>query len=430
MTRDPPELRGRAAIGLGVAACLVLVIGIFGWAARATIASAVVAAGEVDAAPARHPVQHPEGGVVAALMVHEGDAVEVGQVLLRLDGSALRAEFDLVATQLVEAAARMVRLRAERDGAAFPDAPPDAPRGAAARQALAAQHRLFDARRATLARQVAQLAERRVQAEAELQGLARQLDAMAQEATILHDELVLQETLLSRGLAAAVRSRDLGRETARLDASRAAIDARAAGLHGHIAEIAVQAETLQAQHREDAEEQLAQTGLQQVELQARHAVLTTRIEALDLRAPASGIVHGLMVTAPGAVLRPAEPVMQILGRDSIPTLALRVAPDDIDHVRLGQAAMLRFPALAARQFDELPGVVVAISATTFADDRTGATHYRVAVTLTDAARAMLNDRALVPGMAVQAFLTTGTRTPLAYLLDPLRDHLSRAMREP
>lgn len=122
--------------------------------------------------------------------------------------------------------------------------------------------------------------------------------------------------------------------------------------------------------------------------------------------------------------------MQILTRDPVPHLALRARPDDIDHLHIGQPAMLRFPALAAHDLPELVGTVTAISAATFADERSGARYFRVEVALTDSARAALGARTLVPGMAVQAFIATGQRTPLGYLLGPIGDHMRRALREP
>ena len=430
MTGPVTELRARGALALGLASCLVLMIGIFGWAARASISSAIVASGEVDAAPSRHPVQHPDGGVIDELRVREGDAVTAGQVLIRLNGDALDNELRFVLAQLNELEARQMRLRAERDAADFPVLAPDRIGDRAFVAALGAQLRLFVARRDSLERQHAQLVQRRRQTEAELAGLVLNRGQMNTEQALLNEELQTQRTLRARGLARSEQVSALARAAARLAGSRAAMDARDAELRGQITEIALQIGSLGAARREEAEQAFADTGMQLIEVQARQAALTARRDALDVRAPASGVVHDLTVPAAETVLRPAEVVMQILAHAETPSLMVRVSPDDIDHVDIGQPAMLRFPGLAQHDLPDLPGVVTTVSATTFIDERTGVHHFRVTIRPTVDAMETLARFELVPGMSVQAFLTTGERTPLAYLVSPLRDHFARALREP
>ncbi|MCB1390082.1 MAG: HlyD family type I secretion periplasmic adaptor subunit [Rhodobacteraceae bacterium] len=427
---DLPDLRARSAIALGATACVILLTGLIGWAASAAIVSAVVAMGEVDVEAYSHPVQHPEGGVVADLLVHEGQNVVAGEILLRLDSSAQRTEYDFVAAQIIETEARMVRLRAERDGIGFPSLPLSAMTDRPRMHALGAQLRLFDARRETFERQRAQLLQRRRQSEAELEGLIAQRAQLDAESEILRVELRNQQQLRDRGLTVSARVSELARDSARLAGSRAALTARDGELHGQITEIALQTAALSAARREEAEEQFADAGLQMIELNARRAALGSRLAAREVRAPATGVVHGLVLAAAGTVLRPAEVVMEILSPPPEPVLTVRVSPDDIDHIDPGQPAMLRFPGLASRDLPDLPGRVTAISAASFVDERTGARHFRVQIVPARETLAMVGRDALIPGMSVQAFIATGVRTPLAYLLDPLRDHFARAMREP
>lgn len=425
-----PELKAGSPIALGFTACVILLTGLVGWAASAAIISAVVAMGEVDVAPYRHPVQHPVGGVVAQLLVHEGQEVAAGELLIALDNAAQRTEFDFVEAQILEAEARLMRLRAERDGLDFPVVPVSAMADGVRMRALRAQLRLYDARRETFERQEAQLLQRRRQAEAELQGLIVQRQELEAESDILHQELDSQQTLRDRGLTPATRVSELARANARLAGSRAALGARDGELRGQITEIALQISALGAARREDAELQFAETGRQLIELNARRAVLSSQLAALEIRAPTAGVVHNLTLAAAGSVLRPAEEVMQILAAPPKPALTLRVSPDEIDYIHVGQLAMLRFPGLTARALPDLPGRVTAISAATFADERTGTRHFRVEIMPTAETLSALGEDALVPGMSVQAFIATGVRTPLAYLIDPVRDHFARALREP
>lgn len=421
---------------LGAFAALVLVLGIGLWAATVPIDGAILASGEVDAASQRHLVQHATGGIVAELAVREGQDVAAGALLLRLEGGTLNEEWALIESQLAEARARALRLTAERDGAllvAPPTPPPDARddpvTDRAFRRALTAQQSLFQARSETLQRQAQQIGQRRVQLDAQLAGLAAQDSALAAEGVLLAEELANQQTLRARGLTEASRVVALGRESARLDGSRAALSARMAELRGQIVELELQVDTLIATHRTEAETQLAELGVGLLELSARRAILAERRAALTLRAPVAGTVHGLAALAPGAVLRAAETAMQIVARAQHPVLALRVRPTDIDHVSAGQSVRVRFPALA-QTLPELSVTVLTISAAPFVDERSGARFYRIEATLSDDALAALDGQSLRPGLAVEAFLSTGARTPLAYLFAPITDHLDRALREP
>lgn len=424
------ELSVRGPATMGLMACAVLLLGLFGWAARAAIISAVVASGEVDVAPFTHPVQHPDGGVVAEVLVREGQVVNAGDVLIRLDDRTLATEMDFIQSQIIEGEARQVRLRAERDGADFPPIHLSMMYDRARVVALGAQLRLFDARRETFERHQQQLVQRRRQSEAELEGLIAQRVEVDAEAALLREELENQQELRRRGLAVSAQVSELARANARLQASRAGLEARDTELRGEVAEIALQSASLQAERREEAEVQFAETGLQLIELRARRAAMQARLDALELRAPATGVVHALMLPAPETVLRPAQEVMQILAAPPEPVLTVRVSPDEIDHIERGQRAFLRFPALASRNLPDLPGVVTNVSAATFADERTGQRHFRVQIVPTPETLRVIDRAELVPGMSVQAFIATGMRTPLAYLVDPIRDHFARALREP
>ncbi|MFN4098871.1 MAG: HlyD family type I secretion periplasmic adaptor subunit [Pararhodobacter sp.] len=430
MMDDLPELKAGGPLALGLGSTLVMLVGLLGWAAQAAITSAVVAMGEVNVAPYRHPVQHPEGGVISEVLVQDGQQVSAGELLMRIDGSVLQTEIDFVQTQIAEGEARQVRFRAERDGTDFPPLPANVTMGPELLRALGAQLRLYDARRDTYERQQAQLLQRRRQAEASLDSLILQRAQMEEEFAILGAELQNQQALRDQGLTVSTRVSELARDYARLAGSRAALEGRDNELRSQITEIILQSESLQAQRREEAEVGFAETSLQLIELRVRRAALQARLRRLDLRAPAGGVVHAMAITAPDSVLRPVDVVMQIVAPPSAPVLTLRVNPDEIEHVFLGQPTMLRFPGLASRNLADLPGRVTNISAATFVDERSGLRHFRVDVVPDPDSMQALGPRALVPGMSVQAFITTGVRTPLDYMLDPVRDHFARALREP
>lgn len=413
----------RGPLRLGIAASLVLLICAIGWSTQARLASAVTASGEVDVAALRHPVQDPLGGSVADVAVREGQTVTAGDLLLRLDGTDLRREHNLIRAQLAEIDARIIRLAAEIQSQPLPDDRPQT-------QAMAVQADLFQARAATLSGQLQQLTQQQAQAEAELISLDAQRDAQQQERSLIEAELETQATLQARGLVPGNRTTALARDQVRLIGAQAALASRATELQGRIEHLALQRQAVSTERIEAAQNELIEARASRLSLSARNAEIETRLARLELRAPVSGLVHGLTIAAQGAVLRPAEIAMQILPRDAAPNLALRVRPDDIDHLYVGQAARLSFPALERRGLSDLEGEVTTISAATFTDERSGNRYFRVEVALNARSHSRLAGRSLLPGMAVQAFLSTGKRTPIEYLLSPIRRHMRGALSEP
>lgn len=418
----------RAPLILGLVAALALLSGIVLWAGIVPIAGAVVVSGEVDAARMRHPVQHPEGGLVERVAVQDGQSVSAGDLLMRLDGALLHQEWQLVEAQLREIEARALRLRAERDGAPWPDIRPAG--GGERDQAHAAQRRLFEARADTLRRQAAQLSQRRAQAEAELAGLSVQDTALTDEAALLAEGLERHRALHERGLSPADRVALLEREAVQLAGRQGALRARQAELRGQIAEIVLQSETLNAARREEAEAQLAETVALQLELLSRRTVLAERRARLELRAPVAGRVHALAVTVAGVVLSPGDTVMQIIPQDAEAQITVRLRPDDIDRVYPGQPAQLRIPAFPDLDMPPDAARVRDVSPAGLIDERSGARFFRATLDLTGAGRTALGGRQLVPGMSVQAFIATEARSPLSYLLEPVQAQMHRAMREP
>ena len=296
-------------------------------------------------------------------------------------------------------------------------------------EVMAAQRRLFDARREAQGRQLEQLSDRQAQTEAQILGLGAQDEAMVLEAALLAAELAQQRDLQDRGLTQMSRVTALEREAVRLEGRRAALSARASELRGLVADIGHQIEALRASRRDEAIGLLAETGAQLVELTARRAALAERRALLQIRTPVAGVIYGMVPMADGMVLRPGEPLMQVLERSQTPRLTFRVRPQDIDDVHVVQVATVQFPGMDAT-LSGLDAVVTAISAATFSDDRTGVPFFRVDMELTPDALRTIQDLPVLPGLSAQAFLSTGARTPLAYFLSPIAEQFNRAMRDP
>ena len=428
-----PATAMRRPVLLGFCALLVLVLGFGLWATTTNISGAIVAQGQIEVERDRQIVQHPDGGVVEAIEVAEGQQINAGDLLLRLDGAALRSELTIVAGQLSELTARASRLAAERDEKAelaFPDELLTQAAGSADVAAqVEGQRRLFEARRDTLAEQRNQLGKRVDQIRSQADGIAAQRVALEKQLALIDKELASQQSLLDKGLAQAGAVLALQREQARLEGQIGELVAALAQTEGQVTEIQIQIAGLATRRREEATAELREIGPLMLELAERRRALVERIDRLDIRAPVSGVVLGLQVTTPRAVLRAADPVLYIIPQDRALVITARIAPIHIDEISVGQAAELVFSAFSSRETPHLAGQVTLVSADVLSDPQTGAAYFLAELELAPGEQARLGEQVLLPGMPVDVFLQTGRRTPLAYLVKPFTDYFSRAFRE-
>ena len=425
------SVRGPVLLGL---VALALLLGGFGaWATMTRLSGAIVAPGRIEVELNRQVVQHPDGGVVAEIDVIEGAAVTAGDVLIRLDGTLLRSERAITLGQLHELVARRARLTAERNGEPAPVFPADlaalAGTDAAVDELLDGQVRLFAARLDTFTTTNEQLRRRIGQIGSQIEGVDAQKAALDTQLGLIQTELHNQQALLEKGLAQASTVLSLEREQARLQGLQGELTASRAQAEGRITEIELEISRLASARIEDAENELREIGPALMELAERLRAVDERISRLDLRAPVSGVVLGLAVTTPRAVIRAADPVLYIVPQDRPLVIATQVAPIHIDQIHVGQPVELVFSAFSSRTTPHLKGKVSVISADAFTDQKTMASFYRAEIVLDDGEIAKLEDQTLLPGMPVEAFIQTEAQTPLAYLLKPFTDYFSRAFRE-
>lgn len=428
-----PQWSARGPIWLGLAALVVLVLGFGLWAGVARIAGAVVAPGQVEVEQRRQVVQHPDGGVVSEILVQEGQSVEAGQTLIRLDGVLLGTELAIVEGQYFEILARRGRLeaeRAERPAITFPE---ELTREALRKPQLMAvmegQTSLFRARLDTLAQSLGQLSKQAEQIRAQIRGIDAQEKALRQQRDFIAQELRDQRTLLEKGLAQAPRVLALEREAARLDGLVGEATAGRAQAETQLAEIDLSRLEKTAAYREQAETELRDLGYRELELAERRRSLSEQIARLEIRAPVSGIVQELQVTTPRSVIRAAEPILYLIPQDRPLVVAARVSPINIDEVRPGQQVVLRFSSFSSRTTPEIDGILSRVSADALIDQTTHMSYYRAEVTIPPEQSAKLGKMALIPGMPVEVYIQTGKRSPFAYLAKPLADYFTRAFRE-
>lgn len=429
---DDPKQRWSTTgpMTLGLIALLVLVGGFGTWAVMAQITGAIIASGQIEVDRNRQVIQHPDGGVVDAILVQEGDAVLRGDTLIRLDASLLISELAVVEGQLFEIIARRGRLEAERDGELKPTFDPllsDAPQGASL---IAGQTRLFDARLESNLRAIEQLQQQRAQISSQISGIAAQQTALVTQSDLIQQELTDQQTLLRQQLIQASRVLALQRQEANLLGRVGELTASAAQAAERRTEIEILILTLASTRREEAITRLRDLQYNELELSERRRTLRQRLDRLDLRAPVSGIVYGMQVFAEQSVIRGAEPVMFLVPQDRPLVIATKVQPTDIDQIHLGQDVTLRFSAFDQRRTPELMGTVTLVSADIFVDEVTQMSYYQAEVQLNEGeAEKLPEDMVLIPGMPVEAFVRTADRSPMDYLLKPLADYFAKAFRE-
>lgn len=410
----------------------VLVGGIGGWAALASISGAVIAPAMVVVESHRKNVQHLQGGIVGKIRVRDGDVVKSGDLLIRLDDTLVRANLGIVTSQLDELLARQARLEAERDGIdrlLFPEALTDRQSETDIARSIAGQTRLWSARREALAGQRAQLREKIGQLRQEIVGLAAQRDAKIEEIALIKDELNGLKALATRGLVPKTRLVALQRQAAQLTGDRGRFIAEIARAESSIGETEIQIIQLERDRRTEVVSELRDVQTKISELSERKIAAEDQLRRIDIRAPIGGYVHQLGFHTIGGVIPPGETILQIVPAKDILLIEARLDPADIDQVYVGQAATVRFPGFNQRTTPELVGRLQHISADIAKDARAEVEFYKVRVTLAEQELARLGQKTLVPGMPAEIFLQTEQRTALSYLVKPLSDQFQKAFRE-
>jgi membrane fusion protein, type I secretion system len=410
----------------------VLVVGVGGWGATAVISGAVVASGSLVVDTNVKKVQHPTGGIVGELRVRDGDRVHAGDIVVRLDETVTRANLAIVSKGLDELRARKARLESERDGWDTIIFPAQLVAGASDPDLAAAmdsERKLFNLRKTARKGQKAQLQERVAQLGEEITGLTAQQNSKAKEITLVERELAGVRDLWNKNLVQLNRLTALEREATRLDGERGQLIAAAAQAKGKVAETALQILQIDQDLASEVAKELREVDGKIGEFVERKITAEDQLKRVDIRAPQDGSVFQLAVHTVGGVITAGDPIMLIVPEADNLSVEVKVNPQDIDQLQLNQKAILRFSAFNARTTPEIEGIVTRISADTSTDQRTGQTYYTLRISMPAEQIERLGNVKLLPGMPVEAFVQTGERTMLSYLMKPLHDQVMRAFRE-
>jgi HlyD family type I secretion membrane fusion protein len=441
LTRGPlalldgePEPAGRAELKrLRRHALLPLLIAgllLAAWSTSAPLAGAVVAPASVKVELNRKTVQHQEGGIVRELRVRDGQAVRAGDALMVV--ADLRSDADLAVLKDRWRATRVRIARAEAEARLADrfEPPAEIARDARAAVHLAREAAIFTTRRQALQEHGALLRTQAFEANAQAAGLQAQIDATGQSVRLSDEELALNDKLAAEGFVH--RSRLIGLQRVSSDyrtrlaehrSELALVRQRAGELQARVAQLRLQ---LQAQ----AVEELREANAALHELEQRLRPSQDHVERQTVRAPVDGTVMALRVAGPGAVVAPREPLLDVVPAREQLVIEARIAPQDIEHVRVGGAAEVRLLGSQARLLPPLPARVVFVAADRRTDERSGQSWFDVTVEVDAVAARQPDGPRLQPGLPAELYITTAERTLLQYLLQPLQLFSHRALREP
>lgn len=407
----------------------LLVVGLGGWVAVAELSGAVISHGTVVVDGRAKKVQHIEGGIVAAIHVRNGDHVRQGQVLVVLDDTQTRAELGIIHSQLNELRARHARYMAERNHDAEISFPNDLRERDEARAIISGEERVMKEARETRERQKEQLALRVGQIEKEIEGVISQREAKKRELGLIEHELASVRDLYERKLTPATRLYGLEREQTRLAGEHGSLTSQNARLEGQISEIRLQILAIDQTAIAEAQRELRNADARIAELRERSIAQQDRLGRMEIRSPQDGIVHELAAHTVGGVVTPAEPIMVIVPDGKALDIELRISPAEIDQVHVGQPVRLRFTSFNQRTTPEKRGAISYLSADISHDPKSRLDYYVATVALDGGEDFKVGDQQIMPGMPVEAFVTTPARTALSYFVKPFTDQVSRAFRE-
>jgi HlyD family secretion protein len=417
---------------IGLAVVLVLAGGFGGWASTVQISGALIAPGAIVVESNVKKVQHPTGGVVGEVRARDGDVVKAGDIVVRLDDTVTKASLAIVVKTLNGLYARAARLEAEQRGEDKITFPPQLTERASdpdVQNVMTSESKLFEVRVTGRTGQKAQLRERIAQLNEEISGLSAQEKAKDKEIALIEKELVGVRQLYEQHLVQLTRLTTLERDAARLNGERAQYISSRAQAKGKITETELQIIQVDKDMVSDVSKDLRETNDKIGEFVERKVTAEDQLRRVDIRAPQDGMVLQSTVHTVGGVITAGDAIMMIVPQADDLQVEAKVEPKDIDKLQIGQKTLMRLTAFNQRTTPELNGLVTRVSPDVTTDQRTGQSYYTIRVSLPPAEVARLGDVKLIPGMPVEAFVQTGDRTMLSYLIKPLNDQLMRSFRE-
>jgi HlyD family type I secretion membrane fusion protein len=402
------------------------------FSAFAPINRGSVASGRIDVQGQRNIIQHLDGGVVQAIYVKEGDHVEPGQLLVKLDDRSAKLGLQLLEQQARQLRIEQSMLQAERSGSAViawpADILADAARNPDTAKSLATNQTLLNNRRATREAQKAVLREQNSRLQAQIVGFESQKQGLAEQARLIKLEADSLTQLYDKGLTTRTRILALQRNAADLEGSMGSVEAQVQQNKVQMGENNLRMIGIDNDMQEQNAKRLTELQTQLFELGDRISTQALVVERTAIKAPSGGIVLNRSVNSIGMVIRPGEPIVEIVPDNKL-IVSVNVKPQDIERVKVGSKAIVKMSGLNVQTTPQLHGKVIYVSADALTDKDRGVSYYVARVEVPPSEIRKLGEIKLTPGMPAEVMIDAGARTVLSYLLQPISAAFGRAFTE-
>lgn len=422
----------RAFLRWGMWLVIVGFGGFLSWASFAPLDRGVPVSGSVVVTGNRKAVQHPGGGVIAQLRVHDGDKVQAGQVLVVMNTVSTQTRRDALQSQLRSLQLQTARLRAERTGDSDLTLPPEllaAQDEPEVVEQLALQRQLLINRRAALRSELAAVDEGVAGTEALLAGMQSLLRSKQQQKQLLNEQLSGIRGLAAKGYVARNQLLSMEGQLANVEGEMAETHGSIGRLQRQVIELRLQAQQRRDEYSKEVNSQLADGHAQSAALKNQLEKAEADLHDTQIRAPVAGTVVGMAVFTEGGVIQAGQQLMEIVPEDSPMEVEARVPVELIDKVHPALPVELLFSAFDQSTTPRVAGEVTMVGADRLVDQQTGKPYYALRVKVTREGMDKLQGLTIRPGMPVEGFIRTGERSLMNYLLKPLTDRLHLALTE-
>lgn len=413
-------------------AILFVMIGIFGtWSYIAPLSSSALASGIVAVKSHRKTIQHLEGGIVSTIQVQDGDLVNVGDALLTLDQTQVKAQIKILLGQYITATVINARLSAERRKVREIKIPKKLTElhDHRVKESISGQTQIFEARRSSREGELDVLKKRIEQLRLKVRGLANQQKSERKLAKSYAEEIQDLKELLAEGFADKQRLRELQRQHTQTNSQIASFTTEIASTKMQEGETELQILQIERKFQEEVVTQAEDINANLFSIAEQLVVAKDSLQRSTIYAPVKGVVLGLSAHTEGGVILAGRPILDIVPEDEELIINAQVSLIDIDQVHLGTEAEIRFSAFSSKTTPVMEGIVLRLSADSLLDEVTGMQYYQATIGLTQESRQSLGDLVLIPGMPAEVLIKTGARTLFKYLTSPLSDAFARSFTE-
>lgn len=422
-----PSHDASKVVTFGLSVILVVFVIFGGWMALAPLAASSVAVGQVSADVDKKTIQHLEGGIIKEIYVQDGNKVKKGDLLLKLDDLQYKAELEIFTSQYQDALGVYARTKALDEGkekVSFSKELVD-------QNVIENQRNIFHTYRKRILDEKAITKNKVYQLNKQIEGLSSVLKSKKQRLSSISEEIVEWEELLKEKLVDKLKVRELKREKNSIEGDIANSISEIARLKEQIQEVKIEQLLREKNFKNENLENLVKSKSQIEDLKSKIEATKDKVTRTDIYSPIDGTIVGLDLHTQGAIVRPGDDILEVVPKDSKLIVIARVQTTDIDKVKVGLHADIRFSAFNLQQAHVISGEVIHVSADSFLDEQSGTSYYEAKVQVTPEGKEQLKDYGfvLVSGMPAEVMINIGERTTFSYLVKPFTDMLSRGFNE-